>query len=81
MVVDHEGSPEGSSLTVGFLSTPALALVQGQVLDAVVCGAGKVKVCELLERHPAANGGDEDGDDQQLQAGRGHSAGSDIHDY
>lgn len=67
-------------MTIGFLSTPALALVERQVLDAVICGAWKVVVCELLERHPAADGGDEDGDEQQLEAGRGHSARSDMHD-
>lgn len=41
--------PESRRLAILFLSTPSLALVQGQILHTVVGCAGKIKVRELLE--------------------------------
>jgi len=42
---------EGGSLTFRLLVAPTLTLVQRKILHAVVGGADKVEVCELLERN------------------------------
>lgn len=57
-------SPKRSRLAVGLLPAPALALVQRQILDAVVCGAGKIVVGQLLERHAGARCGQDCGEDR-----------------
>lgn len=40
---------EGGRLAIGLFATPALAFVQRQILDAIVCGTGKIEVGQFLE--------------------------------
>ena len=45
--------PEGSCLTLRFLPTPSLTLVQREVPDGVVRLSLVIQICQLLKCHPS----------------------------